>query len=436
MKKFKQKIIILILGYLILAAATFFMLNHLESGNNRIYRVEINDIMHILKENQEIRLENAADSIQEVDIKDIGKEFRYIRKVSYLNSSAGSEVINSFFEAENGLHFEIIPIVERENVAGYVRFDYEAVTDSTGYIIVSEAAILIMFAFTFSVLLFVYYGIVKPFNKFGSMPYELSRGNLTDTVPESRSRYFGKFVWGIVMLKDTLEEHKNKEMALAREKKLLVLSLSHDIKTPLNAINLYAKALETGIYSTQEQKQTAVVKIQEKCREINTFIQEIVKSQSEDVITIEVKNSEYYLNDLADKIYSGYAEKLHICKCDFCVGTYENRLLKGDIDRMYEAVVNLFENALKYGDGKRISLTFTEEENYVLIHVYNSGNPVPSREMPHLFDSFFRGSNVSGKQGNGLGLYICSEIMKKQGGEIYAQACEDGMEFVLVCQAV
>ena len=55
-------------------------------------------------------------------------------------------------------------------------------------------------------------------------------------------------------------------------------------------------------------------------------------------------------------------------------------------------------------------------------------------EIPHLFDSFFRGSNVDGKQGNGLGLYICSEIMKKQGGDIYAKAEKDGMEFVLVCQ--
>lgn len=436
MKKFKQKIITLVLVYLTLAAAAFFMLNHLEADNDRIYRVEMNDIMHILKENQDIRLENATDTIQEINIKDIGKGYRYIQKVRYINNAAGSEVINSFFEAENGLHFEVIPILEQENVAGYVRFDYKVITDSLRYIIVSESELFIMFAFTLSVLLFVYYGIVKPFNKFGSMPYELSRGNLTDTLPESRSRYFGRFVWGIVMLKDTLEEHKNKEMALAREKKLLVLSLSHDIKTPLNAINLYAKALETGIYSTQEQKRTAVAKIQEKCREINTFIQEIVKSQSEDVITIEVINSEYYLKDLADKIYSGYAEKLHICKCDFYMETYENRLLKGDIDRMYEAVVNLFENALKYGDGKRISLTFTEEENYMLIHVYNSGNPVSSQEMPHLFDSFFRGSNVNGKQGNGLGLYICSEIMKKQGGEIYAQAHGDGMEFVLVCQAV
>lgn len=436
MKKFKQKIMILVLVYLTLAAAAFFIMNHSEADNDRIYRVEMNDIMHILKENQDIRLENATDTIQEINIKDIGKGYRYIQKVRYINNAADSEVINSFFETENGLHFEVIPILEKENVAGYVRFDYEVITDFFRHIIVSEAALFIMFAFTLSVLLFVYYGIVKPFNKFGSMPYELSRGNLTDTIPESRSRYFGRFVWGIVMLKDTLEEHKNKEMTLAREKKLLVLSLSHDIKTPLNAINLYAKALETGIYSTQEQKQTAVAKIQEKCREINTFIQEIVKSQSEDVITIEVINSEYYLKDLADKIYSCYAEKLHICKCDFYMETYENRLLKGDIDRMYEAVVNLFENALKYGDGKRILLTFTEEENYLLIHVYNSGSPVSSQEMPHLFDSFFRGSNVNGKQGNGLGLYICSEIMKKQGGEIYAQAHEDGMEFVLVCQTV
>ena len=86
---------------------------------------------------------------------------------------------------------------------------------------------------------------------------------------ENQNKYFGKFIWGINMLKDALESHKRKELRLTKEKKMMVLSISHDVKTPLNAINLYAKALEEEVYKTREEKQKAVRKIQEKAEEIN-----------------------------------------------------------------------------------------------------------------------------------------------------------------------
>lgn len=67
-----------------------------------------------------------------------------------------------------------------------------------------------------------------------------------------------------------------------------------------------------------------------------------------------------------------------------------------------------------------------------MIRIFNTGEPVTENDFAHLFDSFFRGENVAGKQGNGLGLYICKEIMHKMGGEIFAEREESGMAFVVV----
>lgn len=66
------------------------------------------------------------------------------------------------------------------------------------------------------------------------------------------------------MLKDTLESHQKKELRLTKEKKMIVLSISHDVKTPLNAINLYAKALEEGVYQTEDEKRKAIKKFRKK----------------------------------------------------------------------------------------------------------------------------------------------------------------------------
>ncbi len=100
-----------------------------------------------------------------------------------------------------------------------------------------------------------------------------------------------------------------------------------------------------------------------------------------------------------------------------------------------EVFGNIFENAFKYGDGRRIEISFYEEDYCQLIRVFNTGTPVSEKEFVHLFDSFFRGENTRGQQGNGLGLYICREIMHKMDGEIFAECETDGMAFTVVLPA-
>lgn len=88
-------------------------------------------------------------------------------------------------------------------------------------------------------------------------------------------------------------------------------------------------------------------------------------------------------------------------------------MLKGDADRLIEVLQNLLENAIKYGDGKCISIDFSEEEDCRLITVRNSGCSLKQEELINLFDSFYRGSNVGSADGSGLGLYISRQLMQK-----------------------
>lgn len=161
-------------------------------------------------------------------------------------------------------------------------------------------------------------------------------------------------------------------------------------------------------------------------------MQELIHSSTQDIFAIEVKDSEFYLEDFTEKIILGYREKCSLNHVIFEIEDRKNVLLKGDIDRAYEAVGNLMENAFKYGDGRKITLSFSEEEYCILLHIKNTGIPVSENEMAYLFESFFRGSNAQSRQGSGLGLYICREIMQKMGGDIYAARQDFGMEFVLV----
>lgn len=257
-------------------------------------------------------------------------------------------------------------------------------------------------------------------------------GNLKEYIKENKNRYFGKFVWGINVLRENLEHHKMKELKLEKEKKLLLLSISHDIQTPLNTIKLYAKAIAEEFYDTDEKKISAAKQIQEKSLEIEAFVKEIIKTSSEDILEIKVKNSEFYLKDLIDKVIVTYKEKCNLKMVDFIVEEYSNKLVKGDLDRTFEVIGNILENAFKYGDGKEIIVSFYEEDYCQLIKIFNSGETVSQNEFNHIFDSFYRGSNAKDKQGNGLGLYICKYIMEKMDGEVFTECEREGMSFTLV----
>lgn len=298
----------------------------------------------------------------------------------------------------------------------------------------SEGILLAAFLFILGILLYVKYKILKPFAVFSEMPYQLSKGNLQGELEESRDRFFGKFVWGIGMLRDALISSREKTLELEREKKLLLLSLSHDIKIPLSMIKLYAKALKEGIYDTEKQKLHAAAQVEAHAMEIEKYVKEIAAASSDDIIVIEVENSEFYIRDLVEKIRAVYAPKCRLQMTELEIGNYSNKLLKGDFDCAFEVMENLFENAFKYGDGKRITLYFSEEENCQIIRVFNTGEPLQAEELPHIFDSFYRGSNVGNKSGNGLGLYISKKIMQKMDGEIFAERKEDGMYFCVVFQ--
>ena len=303
------------------------------------------------------------------------------------------------------------------------RFEYrfQGESEITRFIVTVNVFLGIMTVIILAVMLYLRRKILNPFEQLSNVPYELSKGNLTSPVKEIKNRFFGKFIWGVDMLRENMEQQKERELDLQRDKKMLLLSLSHDIKTPLSAIKLYSKALSKGLYADKEKQLEIAENINTKADEIEGYVSQIITASREDFLSFDVTMSEFYLSDLVTQISQYYTEKLSLIKTPFSVGEYENCLLNGDLDRSIEVIQNIIENAVKYGDGKNIDLSFSEEEGCILVTVRNSGCTLPDTDLPHIFDSFWRGINAENIKGSGLGLYICRQLMRKMNGEVFAQ---------------
>ncbi len=377
--------------------------DHADSG--RPYRVEINRLALEIEQ-------NGFDSLDMSDCEYV----THIEKYSDI-----------FYDTDNDYGI-------REIDGELYRFDYRAdmKSDKSGIILMVNMIMGILSAVIIGVLIFIRIKILSPFEKLTNVPYELSKGNLTSPIKENKSRFFGKFIWGVDLLRENMEQQKQRELDLQREKKMLLLSLSHDIKTPLSAIKLYAKALSKGLYDGREKQLEIAESINTKADEIEDYVSQIITASREDFLCLDVNNDEFYLSELIRKISAYYSEKLALIKTYFNIEKYSDCILSGDLERSVEVLQNVFENAIKYGDGKSIGLQFSEEDGSLLITVRNSGCTLSTNELPHIFESFWRGKNAENEKGSGLGLYICRQLMHKMNGEIFAEIKDSSMLVTMV----
>lgn len=402
------RILCAVVAVVMVMSFVFMNFAFLFAGNNqqgRPYKVEISRLEQKIINNQEYNLD----------------EYEYITDVEVLSQD----------NQQNFYNLDSDYVIREINDEIY-RFDFTYTQQNHNAVFVMNVCLAAVCLSVVFLLLFIYVNLIRPFVKLKNLPFELAKGNLSSPLKESKYAYFGKFVWGMDLLREKLEQQKSSELALQKDKKTLVLSLSHDIKTPLGIIELYAKALKKGLYTDEAKKAEIAQNISEKCNEIKGYVDDIIKASNEDFLNLEVENGEFYLSELVDEISSFYKDKLSLLKTEFVVGKYNDLIIKGDIDRSVEVVQNIIENAVKYGDGKKIELSFSKEEDCLILSVINSGSDIPVNEITHIFDSFWRGSNVGSNSGSGLGLYICRQLMYKMGGDIFAENKNGFMNVSLV----
>lgn len=425
MKHFKKIIFGVFIFWLLLASISSYLIYQDRKGKGeKGYNVDINRALNVVSKEKDM---------SQIDL----TKYQYLKDMQILSMLGTAKEIEDFFNGtgvSKDMDYRVRPLIQEGKIIGYARFIYNnnEKMESHKLLLIYNLFLFIVAVSILSMLFYIRKKILKPFHEIVDLPYELSKGHLKIEIKENKSRFFGKFLWGLDLLRENLEAHKIRELKLEKEKKTLILSISHDIKTPVSTIKLYAKALYDNLYDTEEKRVEVAKGIEEKANQIEGFVRDIIATSTDNLLDITVNTGEFYLSELIYKIRKAYDEKLKLLLIDFWMEEYDDIILKGDLDRLIEVMENIFENAIKYGDGKQIGVSFGDEDYCKLITITNSGNPIPETEFIHMFESFWRGSNAYEKPGNGLGLYICKGIMKKMDGDVFVQSTGNSMGITLV----
>lgn len=423
MKQFNRLIVwVIVIG---IAAVTTFSIVAFYSGGieeNKGYVIEANRIANEL--NNGVLLADIA-----ID------QATYVQGLEWKEGNAEPQQIEQFFNGagvSSGSGFMIKPIYDGQHLAGYLRLTYAVPNTIISAIITVDIILLVALTSIVGLLLYVKRQIIKPFHVIENMPLELSKGHLHQGINESKSRFFGKFIWGLDLLRETLNAQRQTNLRLEKDRQTLIASLSHELKTPVSAIKLYSVALYDDLYESDKKRKECAKLIEKKAEQIEKLIGDIINTSASSLSDFKIQTTEFYLSEWVKKVIYSNKEKLALLKITFEIEPVRDKLLIGDPERLVEVVDNIIENAIKYGDGKTIRLSFYEEDYRQLIRIENSGTSISKNELPHMFSSFWRGSNVGNKPGNGLGLYIGKQLLEKMGGDIFAEIKDHAVAVVLV----
>ncbi len=328
----------------------------------------------------------------------------------------------------------IFPVSEKtSDQQGFIIFEYTDNSFAQELIIINIILLLLLICiFVFNLL--IYKKIIKPFDELTEYPERLSRGLNTEKLPETKNRFFGKYIWGMNMLGDVLQNERKKNLRLIKEKLTLTSTFAHGIKTPVTNIKLYSNAIETGLYTDDINKSNIEIakKIEKNADDIQALVTKLLDTSTQSIFEYEPVITDFYLKEIRDTIYKEYDNQFKIKKIPYSIEIKDNPILKTDKAGLLRILFQLIDNAIKYGDGSGIYIKMERQEKSFYFSIKNNGKSIEEKEIPFIFNSFWRGSNAQNTEGQGIGLYEAKQITNKLGGELLVNITENAFEIILV----
>ena len=189
--------------------------------------------------------------------------------------------------------------------------------------------------------------------------------------------------------------------------KMFVNNASHEINNPLTAIQGECEVGLLRDYSTQEY-QDILRRIAHEAERVVTIMRELLQfshvRSGEEMTELEPVSIAPLLQSLTE----GRCEL--DCKSDFTVSA--------DAHLLRMAFHNLINNAIKYSDGKPVSVTVSDR----LVVIRDHGIGIPKDDLPHIFEPFYRASNTGSVMGHGVGLALAKAILEKHGAKVNVES--------------
>ena len=279
--------------------------------------------------------------------------------------------------------------------------------------------------------LYLYQRILKPFKQMEEYASQVASGNLDLPLKMDRGNFFGEFTWAFDTMRKEIAKSREAEKNAIENNKIVIASLSHDIKTPVASIRAYAEAFEANLYTSPEKKQKYLSTIMNKCDEVSKLTNDLFNHSLTEMNKLEVKTERIELHSfMREKIAELFVNPEDV---ELKLTDEKEIFVNADPKRLQQIAENLINNTAKYAKTKMEIMIEDDatDSGFVKIHFRDFGPGIPEEEIPFIKGKFYRGKNAGDENGSGLGLYIVDELAGKMGGKVELYNKTPGLDVVI-----
>ena len=234
------------------------------------------------------------------------------------------------------------------------------------------------------------------------------------------------FISGLVaVLHDATEQEKEE-----RERRLFVSNVSHELRTPLTSVKSYLEALDDGALNEEIAPNFIKVSLDETNRMMRMVTDLLSLSRIDNEtsqLDIELTNFTAFITFILNRFDKIKSQSQEDTKKYELIREYPITPIwvEIDTDKMTQVIDNILNNAIKYSpDGGKIKVGMKTTDAQLIISISDEGLGIPKKDLPRIFDRFYRVDKARSRAqgGTGLGLAIAKEIVKQHKGFIWAKS--------------
>ena len=208
-----------------------------------------------------------------------------------------------------------------------------------------------------------------------------------------------------IMLKEDAENSKKDKLKL----KDSLSDISHQLKTPLTSINIMLDNILDNPEMDDKTKEKFIQNIKRKITNISSLVGEILKLSKFDASVIKFEEQQVFIDDIVKSAISNVEMMAELKNINIEVNNQDNIKLVCDAKWQIEAITNK--------DDSTITIDIDSNKIYKQITIKDNGEGIDEKDLPHIFERFYKGKNSS-KDSVGIGLALAKTIIEKDNGSI------------------
>ncbi|MBP7055276.1 MAG: PAS domain S-box protein [Candidatus Omnitrophica bacterium] len=214
-----------------------------------------------------------------------------------------------------------------------------------------------------------------------------------------------------------------------------IANVSHELKTPLTSIKGFIETLLEGAMDDKENNRNFLAIIQDHAERLDTLVSDLLSLSHLESKEISLEKEAVNLNRLVERVALGFESQLRGKAIEIKNELEGELFVKADKHRLEQVFTNLIDNGIKFNKNKgSIKIYCHDSKDKVKIFVEDSGIGIPAKDIPRIFERFYRVDKARSRElgGTGLGLSIVKHIVELHGGSVGVESVENsGSKFWL-----